>query len=362
MEFTIDQQEASNVLGVIKASIPQKSHISILKSILVEANSEEQQITFTGTDLSLFAVFKIEASVKVGGKVAIPANLLLSIMSKEPEGVLRIKSDDSFKVSILGSGCYDIVGLDPSDYPQIPSIPSQTVELPSSCLRSGIETTEKFASTDETKQILTGVRISAVSDGLEFASTDGHRLAVEKVIDNNRLDFTGITVPSNRLSLVKKILSDSSVKLSYDENQISFATDQALIMVRALNGDYPKYRELIPTQFSTKVALQTKSFLAAVERVAILSENLIILTLGEDNITISSEAKALGSAQETLPIESNEVRLTIAMRTKYLIEALKTIASSDFTISLITGNRPVILSPIGVRDQIFLIMPTAIVQ
>lgn len=365
MNFTIDQQEASRVLGIIKAAIPQRPSHQILGSVLVVADKEEQQVRFTASDLSLFVVVKSEASVEEGGKIAVPASLFLPIIAKQPEGEVRIQSvDDSFRISILGSGRYDIAGLDPSDYPEIPAIPSQTVELSSSCLKSGIETTEKFVSTDETKQVLTGVRISTVSGGLEFASTDGHRLAVEKVIDNNsQLDFPGITVPINGLSLVKKILLDKTVRLSYDENQISFATDEALVMVRALSGAYPAYRSLIPTKFSTKAVLQTKPFLAAVERVAILSDNLTILTLDEDGIVrISSEDKDIGNAQETLPIQLDGDPMTVAMKTKYLIEPLKTVASVEVTISLNTPESPVVISPIGVREQTFLIMPTTLIR
>lgn len=367
MDFTIDQQEASRVLGVIKPAIPQRPIHPILGSILVEANIEEQQVTFTASDLSLFAVVKAEASVKNSGRIAVPGNLFLSIIAKQPEGIVTVQSvddDDSFRISILGSGRYDMAGLDPSDYPDIPAIPSQTVELSSAYLKSGIESTEKFVATDETKQVLTGVRISTVSGGLEFASTDGHRLAVEKVIDNNsELDFPGITVPINGLSLVKKILSDDTVILSYDENQISFATNEALIMVRALSGAYPQYRALIPNSFPTKVVVQTKPFLAAVERVAILSDNLTILALDENGIVrISSEAKDIGNAQETLSIRLEGSPITVAVKTKYLVEALKTVASFEVTISLGNPQSPIVISPLGARDQIFLIMPITLVK
>lgn len=366
MKFTIDKTEASRVLGIVKSAISPRPHHQILTCVLVEASQEDQQVTFTGSDLSLFAVIKAEASVSQGGKIAIPANLLFSIVAKQPEGEIRIEcSADSSKISILGTGRYDISGLETSDYPAIPSIPSQYVELEPSQLKSGIETTEKFTSADDTKQVLTGVRISSDSGKLEFAATDGHRLAVENV-NSNCLSFGGVTVPRSGLSLVKKILSDDPVKLFYDEDQIIFVTDKASVTVRALNGVYPAYRTLIPASFLIESVWNTKQFLAAVERVSILSPNLITLTLYEQFVVISSHAQEIGNAQEKINAMSSiklaNESIQVAFKATYLIEALKTIDAQEFKLLLNSPATPVVLKSLGMRDQTFLIMPINIVQ
>lgn len=364
MDFTIDQQEAARVLGIIKSAIPQRPSHQILGCLLVESDKENQQVRFTASDLSTFAVLKAEADVRVSGRIAVPGNLFLPIIARQPEGDIRIQSvDGSHRIEILGTACYEVAGLDPCDYPDIPAIPLQSVKLSSSCLKAGIETTEKFVSTDETKQILIGVRISSVPGGLEFASTDSHRLAVEKIDNNISLEFPGISIPINGLSLVKKVLSDETVSLAYDEDQICVSTESALIICRALLGAYPQYRSLIPKSFSTKFVVRTKPFLAAVERVAALSDNLTILTLDDNNtIHISSEHKDIGSAQESLAIELEGIPATIALRTKYLIEALKTVTSLEVMLSLGNSQSPVVISPMGVRDQTFLIMPTCLAK
>lgn len=366
MKFTIDKIEASKVLGIVKSAIsPRPSH-PILTCLLVEANEKDQQVTFTGSDLSLFAVVKAEASVLEGGKVAIPANLLFSIVAKQPEGEIKIEcSADSYKISIVGTGRYDITGLEPSDYPVIPNIPSQYVELNPYSLKSGVETTERFTSTDDTKQVLTGVRISSDLGKLEFAATDGHRLAMENV-DSDCLTFGGVTVPRSGLSLVKKILSDDPVKLFYDDDQISFVTNEASVTLRALNGAYPQYRSLIPTSFAIESVWSTKNVLAAVERISILSPDLIVLTLDNNCMVISSEAKEVGNAQETvetlLPFTLENNSIQVALKATYLIEALKTIEAQEFKLLLNLPTTPVLLKSLGMRDQTFLVMPINIVK
>lgn len=367
MKFTIDKIEASKVLGIVKSAIsPRPSH-PILTCLLVEANEKDQQVTFTGSDLSLFAVIKAEASVSKSGRVAVPANLLFSIVAKQPEGDIKIEcSADSHKISILGTGRYDITGLDPSDYPLIPSVPSQYVELDPYQLKSGIETTEKFTSTDNTKQVLTGVRISSHLGKLEFAATDGHRLAMENV-DSDCLNFGGVTVPRSGLSLVKKILSDDSVKLFYDEDQISFVTNEASVTVRALTGAYPQYRSLIPAFSTIETVWNTKQFLAAVERVSILSPELVVtLALYGHCVVISSNVQEIGNAQEKIklmhPIKLENESIQVAFKATYLIEALKTIDALEFKLLLNLPTTPVLLKPLGMRDQTFLIMPINIVK
>lgn len=362
MKFTIDKTEASRVLGIMKSAISPRPHAPILACVLVEASQEDQQVTFTGSDLSLFAVVKAEASVSKGGKVAIPANLLFSIVAKQDEEEIRIECNpDSHKISILGTGRYDISGLEPSDYPLIPSIPSQYVELDPSQLKWGIETTEKFASTDETQQVLTGVRISSDLGKLEFAATDGHRLAVENVNSDN-LTFGGVTVPRSGLSLVKKILLDDPVKLFYDEDRIIFVTNEASVTVRALNGAYPPYRSLIPASFAIEAVLNTKQFLSAVERVCIFSPELIVtLALHRHCVAISSHVKEIGEAQEKInlmnPIKLENESIEVSFKAKYLIEALKTIDTTEFKLLLNLPSTPVLLKPLGMRNQTFLIMP-----
>ena len=366
MKFTIDKTEASRVLGIVKSAIsPRPSH-QILTCVLVEASQEDQQVTFTGSDLSLFAVIRAEASVSKGGSAAIPASLLFTIVAKQPEGEIRIECNaDSSKISILGTGRYDISGLDPSDYPVIPSISSQYVELDPYQLKSGIETTEKFTSTDDTKQVLTGVRISSDSGKLEFAATDGHRLAVENV-NSDYLTFGGVTVPRSGLSLVKKILSDDTVKLFHDEDQINFVTNEASVTVRALNGAYPQYRGLIPTSFAIKSVWSTKNVLAATERISILSPDLITFTLDDKCLVISSEAKEVGNAQETveplLPFTLENNSIQVAFKATYLIEALKTIDAQEFELLLNLPTTPVVIKSLGMREQTFLIMPINIVK
>lgn len=368
MKFTIDKLEASRVLGIVKSAISPRPLYPILTCVLVEASKEDQQVTFTGSDLSLFAVIKAEASVVEGGKVAIPANLLFSIVAKQPEGEIRIECNaDSHKISILGTGRYDITGLEPSDYPLIPSIPSQYVELDPSQLKSGIETTEKFTSADETKQVLTGVRISSDSGKLEFAATDGHRLAVETTVDSNCSSFGGVTVPRSGLSLVKKILSDDPVKLFYDEDQIIFVTNEASVTVRALTGAYPQYRSLIPASSTIQTVWNTKQFLAAVERVSILSPELVVtLALYGHFVVISSNVQEIGNAQEKInlmhPIKLENESIQVAFKATYLIEALKTIDALEFKLLLNRPTTPVLLKPLGMRDQTFLIMPINIVK
>lgn len=371
MDFTIDKQEASKALQLIKLSISQRPTHPILGSVFVEADETQQQVRFTGSDLAIFAVIKAEASVRTGGKAAIPANLLLPIIGKQPDGDVRIVSaitqnedseTQSFKISIEGTGIYDIAGNDPSDYPDFPAIPTNEVSLSAKDLKSGIRTTGKFVSSDETKQVLTGVRISAMQGNLEFAATDGHRLAMEKFPNANQVNFPGITVPGKALSLVEKVIGSEPVVVAYNEDQISFTTDKAFILVRALSGAYPPYNNLIPRGFSTTFVLPTKEFLASVERIAILSDNLVVLTLAEGEVTISSESNEYGNARESIATDLKGESLQFGIKTKYLIEALKTIETHEVKISLNTPVAPVVLSPLGVQDQTFLIMPINLVR
>jgi DNA polymerase-3 subunit beta len=240
----------------------------------------------------------------------------------------------------------------------------------------GLKGTLFAASTDETKQVLTGVHLVGTQESLEFAATDGHRLAVVNIPTEQGEDESetaiadfAVTIPGKALREVERLLtsvSEEKVSLLSDDTHVVFSVGDRSITTRKLEGAYPAYQQLIPRQFARTVTMERKRLLSGTERVSVLSDqknNLVKFQLRNDNqLTLVVEAQDLGNAKENLPIELMGEEIDIAFNVRYLVDGLKVLPSGDIQMQLNEGNQPVIFTPLGGLKMTYLVMPVQIVR
>ncbi|GGA48654.1 hypothetical protein CYANOKiyG1_67730 [Okeania sp. KiyG1] len=231
-------------------------------------------------------------------------------------------------------------------------------------------------SPDETKQVLTGVHLKVQKDGLEFAATDGHRLAIVKTesvapegeLEVEEIEEFEVTIPAKALREVERMIgmdqSSEAVALRFDEGQVIFELGEQCLTSRKLEGQYPAYGQLLPDKFTNQINVDRKEFLGAVERIAVLADqknNILKCSIDSVNqeIYLSVDAQDVGSGRESMAAQiSADEPNEIAFNVKYLIEGLKAIPSaSEISIQLNTATSPVVLNPLGGVKMTYLIMP-----
>ncbi|MCA1994499.1 MAG: DNA polymerase III subunit beta, partial [Coleofasciculus sp. S288] len=212
---------------------------------------------------------------------------------------------------------------------------------------------------------------------LEFAATDGHRLAVVQTTNQNAADGEQatpaddaseleVTLPARALRELEKMLgmrqSTDTVALHFEQGQIVFQSGDHRLTSRTLEGQYPAYRQLIPRQFQRQVTIERRQLLSAVERIAVLADqknNILKFSMDSINqqLALSVEAQDVGSGQESMPAQISGDSIDIAFNVKYLIDGLKALSTSDIQMQLNAANTPVILTPLGGLKMTYLIMP-----
>lgn len=362
MEFTCSQSELFSAISLCNKAISPKPQHPILTNLLLTVGNAED-ITITGFDLSIGITTTFNASIKSVGSIAIPAKTLLEMVGKLEgelhitviEGVLTIKSK---------KGKYQIRCVESSDYPELPEVKTESISIPVDALVKGLKGSLFCASVDESKQILTGVHLKSGLDILEFAATDGHRLAVTKAHIDKSVSLE-VTIPSKSLSELSKIIagydSDSEVAVSLDNGICLFEIDNTKIVTRTLEGMYPAYNTLIPKQFSNSVTLDRKEFLAAIERVSVLT-NVdgvigIELVASDNHIILTSENKDIGNSTETMNTSVSGGDLTVYFNSKYLIDGIKSLSSPEIQMHLNNPLHPVVFTPISGNSSLYLAMP-----
>ena len=226
---------------------------------------------------------------------------------------------------------------------------------------------------------MTGVNFTFKKNYLESASTDGHRLSVV-VIDNeeniqnkenqsfNEDDFS-VTIPTRSLREIEKLISfknsDKSIKLFYDKGQVVFISSNQIITTRTLEGTYPNYSQLIPETFSKIFTFNKKKLTDALERIAVLADqqsSVVKITLEENNIAfISADAQDIGSANESIPVSYSGEKFNIAFNVRYLLEGLKVISCENVLLKCNLSTTPAIFVPEDNLNSFnYLVMPVQV--
>ena len=382
MKLVCTQSDLSTNLSLVSRAVPSRPTHPVLANVLLQADAQTNQVSLTAFDLSLGIRTSFNAEVLEGGAIALPAKLLVDITSRLPEGEVTLDDEsalDSDTATGEGlivtltpkSGHYQVRAMGAEEFPELPIIENAApIQLTTAALIEGLRGSLFATSGDETKQVLTGVHLTVKQDTLEFAATDGHRLAVvettnERPLDNS--DQLEVTVPARALRELQRMLghnaaSDQAIALYLDQGQVVFAWQNQRLTSRTLDGQYPAYRQLIPREFERQLTIERKQLISTLERIAVLADqknNIVKVSINSaaQEITLSCEAQDVGSGRESIPAQISGEDIEIAFNIKYLMEGLKELPSSEIQIHLNQALTPVIFTPLGGLKMTYLAMP-----
>ncbi|MGK7873903.1 MAG: DNA polymerase III subunit beta [Xenococcaceae cyanobacterium] len=411
MKFVCSQSDLKTNLSLVSRVVPSRPTHPMLGNVLFVADAQKRRVSLTAFDFTVGICTSFNAEVTEGGTLTLPAKLLKEIVSRLPEGEITLLSEEeefdsehSLATLTSASGRFLVRGMGAKEFPAIPVVEDgEALMLPVSALSEGLRGALFAASTDEAKQVLTGVHLTLSQDSLEFAATDGHRLAVvqttleksevtslksekdlsvgsenpttgeqtDRPFQNsdfrilNSEDFE-ITIPARALRELERLLtarqSTDLVALHFDEGNIVFELDNQRLSSRKLEGEYPEYQRLIPREFSRQMTIERKRLLNSLELVAVLTDqknNLVKFSLDstKGQLSLSVETQDVGSARESMPAEITGEDVEIAFNVKYLMDGLKALPTSEIKMQLNEWNKPAIFTPLGGLKMTCLVMP-----
>ena len=383
MKLVCNQSDLNTNLSLTSRAVPSRPTHPVLANVLLVADADTNQVSLTAFDLSLGIRTSFSAEVSQSGTIALPAKLFNDITSRLPEGEITLEDESAVSVNnpaadglivtlTPANGRYQVRAMGGEEFPELPILEStQSINLTAAALIEGLRGTLFATSGDETKQVLTGVHLKVVADGLEFAATDGHRLAVVET-ENDNQDATGepdleVTVPARALRELERMLAHSAdageaIALHLDQGQIVFEWQNQRLTSRTLDGQYPAYRQLIPREFEREVTMDRRQLLSTLERIAVLADqknNIVKISIdsGAQELTLSVEAQDIGNAVETMPAQISGDDIDIAFNVKYLMEGLKALPATEILMQLNSNLTPVIFTPLGGVKMTYLAMP-----
>lgn len=378
MKLVCSQSELNTNLSLVSRAVPSRPTHPVLGNVLLTADASKQRVSLTGFDLSLGIETSFAAQVIEEGTLTLPAKLLNDLVSRLPEGELTLfheaeDGEQESKITLTSaSGRFQLMSMSAEEYPALPTIDtSEAIHLPAELLGEGLHGALFAASTEETKQVLTGVHLKFQEDSLEFAATDGHRLAVVETSNSSEeegstVEDFAVTIPARALREVERMLGMQEktelIALKVDEAQVVFEFGQQRLTSRKLEGAYPAYHQLIPNQFQRQMTLERRRLISALELVAVMADqknHLVKFTLDSEQqqLSLSVNTKETGSAYQSLPAQISGDSLEIAFNLKYLMDGLKALGTSEIQMQLNGNMQPVIFTPLGETKMTYLVMP-----
>lgn len=364
MEFICSQEEIKKALMQSAKAVPSRPTHPILGNILFSV--ENDVLSLTGFNLNLAIISSISVESIVDGSITLPSNILINLIGKLPSQELRFQLSENTVKIITENGTFSLQGIDDSEYPEIPQVTSEkSLLLTSDTLIDGFKKTCFAASSDDTKQVLTGVHFMLSDNTLELAATDGHRLSVMKTEVENPEDYE-LTIPSYALNELLKIIEPrQDIKMSFEDGYIQVKSQNTTFIVRILDGTYPNYNSLIPTQFSYSIVVNKVKLVQALEILSVFNtqkNNTFKAEFFKDKIILTMDEKEVGRGRQTLDCQalcSLEDSINIGFNIKYVLDGLKKIDSDEVYFKWNTPQGPAIFT--GLVDQmLYLVMPIQI--
>ena len=372
MKHSIAKQELQKGLARIQSIVEKRNTMPILANVLLEARKArgaEGGLTLMATDLEVGIRGRHAAEVERAGSVTVAAKKLFEIVRELPDEPVQLEvTSDAYLSVRCARAEFSLAGSASEEYPTLPAAtPERMVTLQAAVLSQMIERTMYAASADETRYNLNGVYLETLTEAgkLRMVATDGHRLAyVDRSLgaDVEALS-SGVIVPRKGLAELKRLVDEEDA----DEVEIGFEGNSALVrkgdvtlVMRLIEGEFPNYRQVIPSDEGQTLVLATEPFQHALRRVALLSaerSRAVKVELAPGVLRLSSANPDLGEAHEELDVDYEGEEIGIAFNARYLMDALAVVHAKEVRFSFRDGLSPARLVPTDDPDSLAVVMP-----
>ena len=373
MKFVVKKEDLFDGIKIVERATSIKALQPVFMNILIET-VDKTTIRLVATDLDLTVIALVDAKVEEMGKITLPSKTLNEIVSKLGANKLITfeleEGENTVSVTCQNSK-FDIIGISANEFPpevyNVDLKNEEGIEIELKPFAKAVRQAGFAAAGYETSNILSAIVCDINSQVLEIASTDGNRLArIREHIENKENKTKQLLIPAKTLNEFIKMTSfidDDSIMIYAEDSKLIIKTEKTTTISRLLNGQYPKYNQLIPTTSPKEAVVNVSQFISALDRASVMingKTNTVKINLEDNELTMYGDAPDTGKSEEKIDINYTSEPILIAFNYKYLLDALKNIDAEEVKIGLNTGLSATVLKPNNEEDFISLIMPVQI--
>ncbi len=373
MQILVERDLFADAVAWTARALPARPTVPVLAGMRLTAQGGE--LTLSSFDYDVSALAKLPVDTQAPGSTLVSGRLLAEISRNLPGKPVQLNADGGRAVLTCGSATFNLLTMPEDEYPALPEMPPAAGTVGSDAFATAVSQTAVAAGRDDTLPSLTGVRIEIEGDTLTLISTDRYRLAVRELRWNPaRSDLSAaVLVPAKALTDTAKSLTTSaeiSIALalpgeegSGGDGMIGFEAGGRRTTTRLLSGEFPRYRNLLPSTVNATAELSTATLIEAVRRVSLVAERntAVRLSFTSEQLMLEAGTGDEAQADEVIDATFEGEDLSIAFNPTYLLDGLAAMDSDTTRIAFTEAGKPALLTgkpgPDGNPDYRYLLMP-----
>lgn len=371
MIFSVTKDNLQRALQIVSHISNKQMNLPVLQNVHIKA--EGGSIILSTTNLELATRVRVRGKVDKEGEFTVPARLASDFVSLLPNDRVDVSLGGAELSVACGDTSTKMNGIDAAEFPLIPAVEtSLKIELPADTFKEALSQTLFSVSTSEARPELSGVFLKFGNGKLVLAATDSYRLA-ECVLP---VVFSGerkVIIPGRALQEVARIISTlrddpesgETLSVQLSDSQAVFSYGNAELTTRVVDGSYPDYTQIIPTQFATEMVVGRQELIKAVRTASLFSRTEICdITLSvkpeEKKVVVNAVEASRGKNTASCPADVKGKENTVTVNYRYVLDGLSAMKSEGVSVKLIDAMNPVLFHPNGQAEgesYTYIVMP-----
>ena len=372
MRLSCLQENLSPALSIVGRAVATRTTLPITQNVLI--STDQSRLKLAATNLEIAISTWLGGQIEEEGEITIPARLFSELVSSlPPERIDFSTSGDSTALDVKCARFEArINGTDAADFPPIPTVESGVVgSIEPQVLSDAIARVAFAAATEDSRPVLTGIKVEMSGDSFTFAGADGFRLAVF----NGKLaapisEDVSFIVPARALQEVSRLIGGQTQPVEFtvtpSKSQALFRLGNIEVVTQLIQGTFPNYSQLIPQAHDTRVVVDLKEFLGATRTASIFARDgsgiiRVQIAGGSDDspgkLSVLSRAEEVGENEGEIDAKVEGAEAKIAFNSKYLSDVLDVLDEAEVALETTTPSSPGVLRPVGNDQYVHVVMP-----
>lgn len=357
LKFRLVREDFAEAVAWVARNLPTRPTVPVLAGVLLTGTDDG--LIISGFDYEVSAEVRVPAEIASPGSVLVSGRLLSDITKSLPAKPVDVTVEGTRVALTCGSARFSLPTMAVEDYPALPALPDETGVISADVFAEAIGQVAVAAGKDDTLPMLTGIRVEISGETVVLAATDRFRLAVRELTWSTSSPSleAAVLVPAKTLAEAAKAgTSGSEVHLALGagssvgkEGLLGIRSAGKRSTTRLLDAEFPKFRQLLPSEHTAMASIGVAELTEAIKRVALVADRgaQVRMEFSDGVLHLSAGADDVGRAEEDLPVEFAGEPLTIAFNPTYLTDGLGSLHSDRVTFGFTTPSRPAVLRPAG---------------
>ncbi|MBI4338351.1 MAG: DNA polymerase III subunit beta [Chloroflexi bacterium] len=370
MKVACLQENLSKALAVVGRAVATRTTLPVTQNVLLA--TDQGRLKLSATNLEIAISTWVGGNVHEEGTITIPARLLTDFVNSLPEGHIEIITTPRPLGIQITCGRFEarIHGTDAEEFPPIPSVEVGVgASITQKALRAAIGQVVFAAATEDSRPVLTGVKVEIEGEVATFAAADGFRLAVHTApLATPASQAVAFIIPARTLREVDRLLADQQEPVQFlvtpQRSQALFRLENVELVTQLVQGTFPNYKQLIPQGFATRTLVSREEFTRATRTASIFARDgsgivrLQILPQADGGkMVVSARAEELGDNTGEVDVKAEGEEAKIAFNSRYLNDVLGVLTEKEVALETSTPSSPGVLKPVGADNYVHVIMP-----